>query len=78
MKNKTIIYDLNGKTLSKKILLFDDVADVRILSNNIAWKIIELLAHKTMYPAQIAKELKLFEQTVYYYSRKLLQIGAIE
>ena len=78
MKYKTIIDNHNEKTLSKKILMFDDVSDVRILSNNIAWKIIELLSHKAMYPAQIAKELKLFEQTVYYYIRKLLQIGAIE
>ena len=59
MKYKTIIDNHNEKTLSKKILMFDDVSDVRILSNNIAWKIIELLSHKAMYPAQIAKELKL-------------------
>lgn len=78
MKKKTIIYDHNGNTISKKILLFDNVTDMRILSNNIAWKIIELLSIKAMYPAQIAKELKLFEQTVYYYIRKLVQIGAIE
>jgi hypothetical protein len=78
MKKKTIIYDHNGNTISKKILLFDNVTDMRILSNNIAWKIIELLSIRAMYPAQIAKELKLFEQTVYYYIRKLAQIGAIE
>jgi S-layer like family, C-terminal region len=78
MKKKTIIYDHKGNTLSKKILLFDDVTDMRILSNDITWKIIELLSIKAMYPAQISKELKLFEQTVYYYIRKLLQIGAIE
>ena len=78
MKKKTIIYDRNGNTVSKKILLFDNVTDMRILSNNIAWKIIELLSIKAMYPAEIAKELKLFEQTVYYYIRKLVKIGAIE
>jgi len=78
MKKKTIIYDHNGNTISKKILLFDNVTDIRILSNSIAWKIIELLSIKAMYPAQIAKELKLFEQTVYYYIRKLVKIGAIE
>jgi hypothetical protein len=78
MKKKTIIYDHNGNTISKKILLFDNVTDMRILSNNIAWKIIEILSIRAMYPAQIAKELKLFEQTVYYYIRKLVQIGAIE
>ena len=44
MKKKTIIYDHNGNTISKKILLFDNVTDMRILSNNIAWKIIELLS----------------------------------
>ena len=78
MKKKTIVYDRNGNTVSKKILLFDNVTDMRILSNNIAWKIIELLSIKAMYPAEIAKELKLFEQTVYYYIRKLVKIGAIE
>lgn len=78
MNKKTIIYDHNGNTRSKKILFFDNVTDMRILSNSIAWKIIELLSIKAMYPAQIAKELKLFEQTVYYYIRKLVKIGAIE
>ena len=78
MNKKTIIYDHNGNTKSKKILFFDNVTDMRILSNSIAWKIIELLSIKAMYPAQIAKELKLFEQTVYYYIRKLVKIGVIE
>lgn len=78
MKKKSIIYDKKGNTISKKILLFDNVTDMRILSNGIAWRIIKLLSIKAMYPAQIAKELKLFEQTVYYYIKKLIQIGAIE
>ena len=78
MNKKIIIYDNNGNTISKKILFFENVTDMRILSNSIAWKIIGLLSIKAMYPAQIAKELKLFEQTVYYYIRKLVKIGAIE
>ena len=78
MRKKTIISDGNGKTLSKKIMMFDNITDIKILSNNIAWKIIELLSSKAMYPAQVAKELKLYDQTVYYYIRKLAKIGAIE
>ena len=78
MKKKTIISDGNGKTISKKIMMFDNITDIKILSNNIAWKIIELLSSKAMYPAQVAKELKLYDQTVYYYIRKLAKIGAIE
>ena len=78
MRKKTIISDGNGKTTSKKIMMFDNITDIKILSNNIAWKIIELLSSKPMYPAQVAKELKLYDQTVYYYIRKLAKIGAIE
>ena len=78
MRKKTIISDGNGKTISKKIMMLDKITDIKILSNNIAWKIIELLSSKAMYPAQVAKELKLYDQTVYYYIRKLAKIGAIE
>jgi predicted transcriptional regulator len=78
MKKKIIISDENGNTISKKILMFENVTDIKILSNNIAWKIIELLSSKDMYPAQVAKELNLYDQTVYYYIRKLARIGAIE
>ena len=77
MKKMLTIED-NNKILSKKILLFDNVNDMRILSNNTAWKIIELLSVKSMYPAQIAKELKIYEQSAYYYIRRLSKIGAIE
>jgi predicted transcriptional regulator len=78
LKKKIIISDENGNTISKKILMFENVTDIKILSNNIAWKIIELLSSKDMYPAQVAKELNLYDQTVYYYIRKLARIGAIE
>ncbi|HEX2487119.1 MAG TPA: hypothetical protein VHJ57_00875 [Nitrososphaeraceae archaeon] len=78
MRKKTIISDGNGNPLSKKILIFENINDMKILSNNIAWKIVELLSSSAMYPAQIAKELKLYDQTVYYYIRKLARIGAIE
>lgn len=78
MKKKTIVYERNGTTFGKKILLFNNSTDMRILSNHIAWKITELLAKKAMYPAQIAKELRIYEQSVYYYIRRLVKIGVIE
>src|SRR6187200_282962 len=78
MRKKTIISYGNGSSTSKKILMLENVTDIKILSNKIAWKIIELLSSKAMYPAQVAKELKLYDQTVYYYIRKLARIGALE
>ncbi len=51
---------------------------MRILSNPVAWRIMELLSRGPMYPAQVAKELKIYEQSSYYYIRKLVGIGAVE
>lgn len=62
----------------KKIIVFQDVERVRVLSNPVAWRIMELLSRGPMYPAQISKELKIHEQSAYYYIRKLVSIGAVE
>ena len=60
------------------MVVFDNVKQMRVLSNPLAWRIMELLSHKSMYPAQIAKDLKIYEQSVYYYIRKLSASGVIE
>src|SRR4026209_303111 len=60
------------------MIVFDDVTDIRVLSNPLAWRIMELLSYRPMYPAEIAKNLQVYEQSVYYYVRKLLASGAIE
>lgn len=80
LKEKDLIYhdQFNNQTLyKKKILIFNEVDKMRIISNKTAWKILELLSKKPMYPSQIAKQLKIYEQSAYYYIRKLSQIGAI-
>ena len=78
LHNKTLVYNENGKIYAKKIGVFENVEYMRILSNPLAWKITELLSHKPMYPAQIAKQLKVYDQSVYYYIRTLLSSGVIE
>src|ERR671924_212491 len=77
MDRKSLIYTLNENTLTKEILILEKPSEMRVLSNPMAWKIVNLLAGKPMYPAQIAKELKIYEQSAYYYIRKLLTIRAI-
>lgn len=68
----------DGHISAKKILVFRDVERMRVLSNPVAWRIMELLSKAPMYPAQVAKELKIYEQSAYYYIRKLVIIGAVE
>ena len=71
------MYSLDENAFTKEILILEKPSEIRILSNPIAWKIVNLLAGRPMYPAQIAKELKIYEQSAYYYIRKLLTIRAI-
>lgn len=70
--------EYDGQASAKKITVFRDVAQMRVLSNPVAWRIMELLSREPMYPAQIAKELRIYQQSAYYYVRKLARIGAIE
>lgn len=75
---KKIVYEKNGKVMEKEILIFENQREIQVLSNPIAWKIIRLLTKRPLYTAQIAKELGIYEQSAYYYIRKLVSIGAIK
>jgi predicted transcriptional regulator len=57
--------------------MFESEKKMRILANPIAWKILESISEKPKYAAQISKELNIYEQSAYYYIRKLISIGAI-
>jgi hypothetical protein len=75
---KKLLSEKDGQVSAKKILVYRDVERMRVLSNPVAWRIMELLSKAPMYPAQVAKELKIYEQSAYYYIRKLVIIGAVE
>lgn len=77
MKKKTLVYDIEKGFMAKEIIIFDSVDQLRILSNPTAWKIMQILSTRPMYTAQVAKELKIYEQSAYYYTRKLNSIGAL-
>ncbi|MBN2454076.1 S-layer protein [Candidatus Woesearchaeota archaeon] len=53
-------------------------SDAKNLSSELAIKILRLLAQKPMYPIELAKELKVHEQKVYYHVRNLEGCGAIK
>jgi hypothetical protein len=72
------VYLANGKTFGKRIVVFDNVEHIRILSNPLAWQIMQLLSDTPMYPIEIAKKLRIYEQSAYYYVRKLVEVGALE
>jgi hypothetical protein len=78
LSEKKLISENDGQASAKKIVVFRDVERMRVLSNPVAWRIMELLSRGPKYPAQVAKELKIYEQSAYYYIRKLVSIGAVQ
>ncbi|MCW1296681.1 MAG: ArsR family transcriptional regulator [Candidatus Parvarchaeota archaeon] len=74
---KVIISDEKNKTYAKDILLFSDPEALKPILNPIRWKILKLLASKPMYPAEIAKILKMHEQKVYFHIKQLKNSGLI-
>jgi len=68
-KRKNEIFSLPAKEIK--------ASDAKNLSSALAGKILKLLSSKPMYPIEIARELKVHEQKVYYHIRNLEGCGAI-
>lgn len=78
MLDKTLLYSAGDKLLSKPITVYKDVKCMSILTNPVAWKIMHLLSSEPKYTAQVARDLRIYEQSAYYYMQRLLRIGAIK
>ncbi|MEM3783723.1 MAG: helix-turn-helix domain-containing protein [Candidatus Bathyarchaeia archaeon] len=77
MNKKLLLHD-DGKTRKiKEITVFEDPQKLKLILNKLSWRILTLLSEREMYPLQIAKELRIHEQKVYYHVRKLVKAGAI-
>ena len=48
-----------------------------MILGSLSWKILTILSKKEMYPLEIAKQLGMHEQKIYYHIRKLAKAGAI-
>jgi DNA-binding transcriptional ArsR family regulator len=80
MKNmpKKLLLQTNGQTQEiKEITLQTNPQNLKMILGDLSWKILTLLAQKEMYPLEVAKQLGMHEQKVYYHIRKLEHAGAI-
>jgi DNA-binding transcriptional ArsR family regulator len=77
MQKKLLLQD-NGKTQeAKEISIINDSQKLKNMLGNLSWKILTILSKKEMYPLEIAKQLGMHEQKIYYHIRKLAKAGAI-
>ena len=77
MKKKLLLSIEGEKQKGKEITIYKDPQKLKMVLNNLSWKIFSMLAEVEMYPMEIAKKLGVHEQKVYYHIRKLAKAGAI-
>lgn len=62
---------------AKDLLVFEKPETLRPLLSRLGWRILQAFAGEPKYPAQVAKELRVYRQKVYYYVRQLERAGLI-
>lgn len=78
MKKKQLLNNKKDQLIVKDIAVFEDPQKLKSILNRLSWKILQLLSEKEMYPMEIARNLGIHEQKVYYHIRKLSKAGAIK
>lgn len=73
-----LLKEQNGTTYYKDVRVENDPERLRGLLNETRWQILKLLAERPRYPAEIADELEVHEQKVYYHIRELAESDIIE
>ncbi|MCL2868352.1 MAG: helix-turn-helix domain-containing protein [Candidatus Bathyarchaeota archaeon] len=67
----------NKKQEIKEINITQNPQNLKMILNNLSWKILTTLTEKEMYPLEIARHLNEHEQKIYYHIKKLEKAGAI-
>jgi DNA-binding transcriptional ArsR family regulator len=77
MEKKLLLQDNGNAQKVKEISIMHDPQKLKMILANLSWKILAMLSEKEMYPLEIARQLGVHEQKVYYHVRKLAKAGAI-
>jgi len=76
--DKKLLLQENGTTQEvKEISMINDSQKMKMVLGSLSWKILDMLSKREMYPLEIARQLGMHEQKVYYHIRKLAKAGAI-
>ena len=77
MDKKLLLQDNGSIQEIKEISIMDDSQKLKMILGSLSWRIMTLLSKQEMYPLEIARQLSMHEQKVYYHIRKLAKAGAI-
>ena len=77
MHKKLLLQDDGDAQKVKEISIMDDAQNLKMILGKLTWEILIMLSKEEMYPLEIARQLGVHEQKVYYHIRKLAKAGAI-
>ncbi|MDI6846619.1 MAG: helix-turn-helix domain-containing protein [Candidatus Bathyarchaeia archaeon] len=77
MDKKLLLHEEDKIQKVKEIAIVKDPQKLKMILNRLSWKILVMLSEREMYPLEIAKNLGIHEQKVYYHIRKLARAGVI-
>jgi DNA-binding transcriptional ArsR family regulator len=77
MEKKLLLQDDGETQKAKEISIMQNPQKLQMILGNLSWKILTVLSEKEMYPLEIARQLGIHEQKVYYHIKKLAKAGAI-
>jgi len=77
MDKKLLLQETGTQQKVKEIAIMQDPQDLKMILDKLSWKILSFLNEKAMYPLELARQLGLHEQKIYYHIRKLQKSGAI-
>jgi len=73
-----LVKEKNGKLYYGPTIILDNADSLNLVNHNIRIRILKLLKEKPMYPAELAKEMKIHEQKIYYHIKQLVNAGILE
>lgn len=73
-----LVKEREGERYYKDLNVEDSPESLKGLLNDTRWEILKLFAERPRYPAEVAEELGMHEQKVYYHVRKMEEEGMIE
>jgi DNA-binding transcriptional ArsR family regulator len=78
MSKTYLVKEKDNELFYSNAIILENPSSLKIIENPIREQIIKLLAKEPMYPAEIAKKLKMHEQKVYYHIKQLNNSGIID
>ncbi len=73
-----IVKEKEGKLYYSDAMIVENTDSLKLIDHPIRLKILDLLAKKPMYPAELAQELKMHEQKIYYHIKQMHNSGLLE